>query len=122
VRLIAFLLAASLYPATLHAQALPQAAVPATSASGSDIGDRINHVLKSCALQCTVYIPPGNYSFSVAIHLELNTFGTYKLSGDPGAVLNYTANNKNGIRLIPTVCTTTRPIRCGPTSKARAGR
>jgi parallel beta-helix repeat protein len=189
VRLIAFLLAASLYLLNLHAQALPQAAVPATSAAGTDIGDRVNHALKTCALQCTVYIPPGNYSFSVSIHLELNTFGTYKLSGDPGAVLNYTgagdaittsignqagssqlliegfqlrgnphaasgihlmptnritvrnmviigfsggdgilvegtnssniydnliANNKNGIRLIPTVCTTTRPIRCGP--------
>jgi parallel beta-helix repeat protein len=189
VRLIAFLLAATLYPVSLHAQTspLPQAAVPATGASGSDIGDRINHALKSCALQCTVYIPPGNYTFSVGIHLELNTFGTYKLSGDAGAVLNYSgtgdaittsignqpgssqlliegfqlrgnahaasgihlmptnritvrnmviigfsdgilvegtnssniydnliANNKNGIHLIPTVCTTTKPFRCGP--------
>jgi parallel beta-helix repeat protein len=189
VRLIAFLLVASLYPVMLYAQTspLPQAAVPATSASGSDIGDRINHVLKTCALQCTVYIPPGNYTFSVGIHLELNTFGTYKLSGDAGAVLNYSGsgdaittsignqpgasqlliegfqlrgnphassgihllptnrisvrnmvisgfsdgilvegtnssniydnlitNNKNGIRLIPTVCTTVRPIHCGP--------
>jgi parallel beta-helix repeat protein len=123
----------------------------------------------------------------VGIHLELNTFGTYKLNGDPAAVLNYSGtgdaittsignqpgasqlliegfqlrgnphaaagihllptnrisvrnmvisgfqdgilvegtnssniydnlitNNKNGIRLIPTVCTTARPIHCGP--------
>jgi parallel beta-helix repeat protein len=191
VSLIAFLLAASMYSAILHAQTSPspQAAVPATSAPGSDIGDRVNHALKTCALQCTVYIPPGNYSFSVSIHLELNPFGTYKLSGDPGAVLSYTgsgdaittsigsqagssqlliegfqlrgnphaasgihlmptnrisvrnmviigfsggdgilvegtnssniydnliANNKNGIRLIPTLCGNVHPIRCGP--------
>jgi parallel beta-helix repeat protein len=188
VRRIAFLLAASLFHVTLYAQALPQAAVPATSAAGSDIGDRVNHVLKTCALQCTVYVPPGNYTFSVGIVLALNTFGTYKLSGDAGAVLNYSGtgdaistsignqpgasqlliegfqlrgnahaasgihllptnrisvrnmvisgfsagdgilvegtnssniydnlitNNKNGIRLIPTVCTTTHPIHCG---------
>ncbi len=64
--------------------------MPATSAAGSDIGDRINHALKSCGLQCTVYIPPGNYSFATTIRLELNPFGKYKLSGDPGAVLTYT--------------------------------
>ncbi len=190
MRLIAFLLAASLYPLTLHTQvsSTPQAAVPATSAAGSDIGDRINHALKTCVLQCTVYIPPGNYSFSVGIHLELNTFGTYKLTGDPGAVLTYSgtgdaittsignqpgssqlliegfqlkgnphaasgihllptnrisirnmvisgfsggdgilvegtnstniydnliSDNKNGIRLIPTVCSSAHPIHCG---------
>ena len=62
IRLIAFLLAACLYP--LQAQS-PQAPVAATSVAGSDIGDRINHALKACTLQCTVYIPPGNYSFSV---------------------------------------------------------
>jgi parallel beta-helix repeat protein len=181
----AFLLAASLY--TLQAQP-PQAPVTATSAAGSDIGDRINHALKTCALQCTIYIPPGNYSFSTGIRLELNTFGTYKLSGDPGAVLTYSgsgdaittpignqpgssqlliegfqlkgnphatsgihllptnrisvrnmvisgfsggdgilvegtnssniydnliSDNKNGIRLIPTVCSSGHPIHCG---------
>jgi parallel beta-helix repeat protein len=88
-RLIIFLLLACLYP--LQAQS-PQAPVAATSAAGSDIGDRINHALKACNLQCTVYIPPGNYSFSVGIHLELNAFGTYKLSGDPGAVLTYSGS------------------------------
>jgi len=184
VRLIEFLLAATLCPAVLYAQA----PVPATSAAGTDIGDRVNHALKTCALQCTVYIPPGNYSFSVGIQLELNTYGTYKLSGDPGAVLTYTgagdaittsignqpgssqlliegfqlkgnshaasgihlmptnrisvrnmviigftggdgilvegtnssniydnliAGNKNGIRLIPTLCASAHPIHCG---------
>jgi parallel beta-helix repeat protein len=184
MRFITFLLAAGLYTSSLHAQA----PVPATSAQGSDIGDRVNHALKNCALQCTVYIPPGNYSFSVGIHLELNTFGTYKLTGDPGAVLTFTgtgdaittsignqpgfsqlliegfqlrgnpratagihllptnrisvrnmvilgfsngdgilvegtnssniydnliASNKNGIRLIPTLCTSAKPIHCG---------
>jgi parallel beta-helix repeat protein len=188
--LISFILAASLFPSILHTQASssPPAVVSATSATGSDIGDRINHALKSCALQCTVYIPPGNYSFSVGIHLELNTFGTYKLSGDPGAVLTYSgtgdaittsignqpgssqlliegfqlrgnphaasgihllptnrisvrnmvisgfsggdgilvegtnssniydnliSDNKNGIRLIPTICSSGHPIQCG---------
>jgi parallel beta-helix repeat protein len=190
-RLIAFLLAASLHPGSLHTQtsSSPPAAVSATSVAGSDIGDRINHALKSCALKCTVYIPPGNYSFSIAIHLELNTFGTYKLSGDPGAVLTYSgsgdaittsignqpgssqlliegfqlkgnphaasgihlmptnrisvrnmvisgfsggdgilvegtnsaniydnliSDNKNAIRLIPTICSSGHPIECGP--------
>jgi Right handed beta helix region len=66
--------------------------VAATSVAGTDIGDRVNHALKSCALQCTVYIPAGNYSFSTPIHLELNPFGKYKLSGDPGAVLSYSGS------------------------------
>jgi parallel beta-helix repeat protein len=66
--------------------------VAATSATGVDIGDRINHALKSCALQCTVYIPAGNYSFATTIQLELNPFGKYKLSGDPGAVVTYTGS------------------------------
>ena len=86
MRLIAFFLAATFVSGTVH----PQAPVPATSAAGSDIGDRINHALKSCGLQCTVYIPPGNYSFGTTIRLELNPFGKYKLSGDPGAVVTYT--------------------------------
>jgi parallel beta-helix repeat protein len=184
-----FLLAASLYSRNLHAQQTSSTRTPvlATSAAGSDIGDRINHALKACALQCTVYIPAGNYSFATTIELELNPFGKYKLGGDPGAVLTYTGkgdainttigiqpgasqlliegfqlagnahagagihlmptnrvtvrnmsisgfsdgilvegtnssnisdnlitNNKNGIRLIPTVCSTSHPIHCGP--------
>jgi parallel beta-helix repeat protein len=96
VRLIAFLVAASLHARTLNAQqraaTSPQAPVPATSVAGRDIGDRVNNALKSCALQCTVYIPAGNYSFATPIHLELNPFGKYKLSGDPGAVLTYTGS------------------------------
>jgi parallel beta-helix repeat protein len=91
IELIALLFAASLFSGALHAQS-PQAPVPATSIAGTDIGDRVNHTLKSCALQCTVYIPAGNYSFSVGIHLELNTYGKYKLTGDPGAVLTYTGS------------------------------
>ena len=66
--------------------------VNAASVSGKDIGERINHALKACALQCTVYIPTGNYSFATTISLELNPFGKYKLTGDPGAVLTYTGN------------------------------
>ncbi len=190
-RLIAFLVTASLSPHTLKAQQAPSRQTPvlATSAAGRDIGDRINHALKDCALQCTVYIPAGKYSFATTIELELNPFGKYKLSGDPGAVLTYTghgdaitttigiqpgasqliiegfqlaalggksgvaagihlmptnritvrnmvitgfsdgilvegtnssniydnliSSNKNGIRLIPTVCSTSRPIHCG---------
>jgi parallel beta-helix repeat protein len=188
-RLIAFCLAASLYAGSLRAQQPSlQAPLVATSVAGSDIGDRVNHALKSCALQCTVYIPAGNYSYSTPMQLDLNPFGKYKLSGDPGAVLRYTgngdaiitpvtnlagssqvliegfqlignphatagihlmptnritirnmlitqfsggdgilvegtnssniydnliANNKNGIRLTPTVCGTARPIHCG---------
>ena len=177
-------------PGALHAFAAvaPQGPVAATSVAGTDIGDRVNHALKSCALQCTVYIPAGNYSFSTPIRLELNPFGKYKLSGDPGAVLSYKgsgdaipttinnlsgssqlliegfqltgnthaaagihtmptnritirnmvitgftggdgilvegtnssniydnliSNNKNGIRLIPTVCSSSAPIHCG---------
>jgi nitrous oxidase accessory protein NosD len=191
------LLALSFCPIGLRAQqpppALPQPAmmpgmVNAASVSGKDIGERINHALKACALQCTVYIPPGNYSFATTITLELNPFGKYKLTGDPGAVLTYTGNgdaimtpvgqqpgysqlliegfqlkgnphasagihlmptnrisirnlaildfnggdgilvegtdssniydnliggNKNGIRLIPTFCSTGHPVRCG---------
>jgi parallel beta-helix repeat protein len=83
----------SLHVGILQAQraaSLPQAPLTATSVPGSDIGDRVNHALKSCSLQCTVYIPAGNYSFSVPIHLPLNTYGRYKLSGDPGAILTYT--------------------------------
>jgi parallel beta-helix repeat protein len=189
IRLITFLLGAGFCATAMHGQAASPllAPVPATSVAGSDIGDRVNHAMKSCALQCTVYIPPGNYSFATPIHLELNPFGRYKLIGDPGAVLTYTgggdaittaiglqagasqliiegfqlagnphaaagihflptnritvrnmiitgfsdgilvegtnssniydnliSSNKNGIRLIPTLCSTTRPIHCGP--------
>jgi parallel beta-helix repeat protein len=70
----------------------PQTPVLATNAAGSDIGDRVNNALKACALQCTVYIPAGNYSFGTTIELALNPFGKYKLSGDPGAVLTYTGS------------------------------
>jgi parallel beta-helix repeat protein len=93
IGLIAVIVAASLQVGLLRAQrraSLPQAPLTATSVPGSDIGDRVNHALKSCSLQCTVYIPAGNYSFSVPIHLVLNTYGRYKLSGDPGAILTYT--------------------------------
>ena len=190
LRLIALLAAASVCPSTLptHAAVAAQGPIAATSVAGADIGDRVNHALKSCALQCTVYIPAGNYSFSTPIHLELNPFGKYKLSGDPGAVLSYSgrgdaitttinnlsgssqlliegfqlmgnahaaagihtlptnritirnmvisgfsggdgilvegtnssniydnliSNNKNGIRLIPTVCSNSAPLHCG---------
>lgn len=190
IRVMALLLVASVNRGSSqkHAASSPVAPVPATSVAGSDIGDRVNHALKSCALQCTVYIPAGNYSFSTPIHLALNPFGKYKLSGDPGAVLSYTgsgdaiattinnlsgssqlliegfqlmgnaraaagihtmptnritirnmvisgfstgdgilvegtnssniydnliSNNKNGIRLIPTVCSSSQPLRCG---------
>ena len=96
IKLFALLLAASLQLSTLGAQQQtvisPLAPVPATSVAGSDIGDRVNHTLKSCGLQCTVYIPAGNYSFATPIHLDLNPFGKYKLSGDPGAVLSYTGS------------------------------
>ncbi len=94
VKLTAFILAASLNGATIHPQSVssPRTPVMATSVAGSDIGDRVNHALKSCALQCTVYIPAGNYSFGTPIHLELNPFGKYKLSGDPGAVVTYTGS------------------------------
>jgi parallel beta-helix repeat protein len=190
LRLIALLAAASVSPSILptHAAVAAQGPIAATSVAGTDIGDRVNHALKSCALQCTVYIPAGNYSFSTPIHLELNPFGKYKLSGDPGAVLSYSgrgdaitttinnlsgssqlliegfqlmgnahaaagihmlptnritirnmvisgfsggdgilvegtnssniydnliSNNKNGIRLIPTVCSSSAPLHCG---------
>ena len=87
LRLIALLAAASVCPSTLptHAAVAAQGPIAATSVAGADIGDRVNHTLKSCALQCTVYIPAGNYSFATPIHLELGAFGKYKLSGDPGA-------------------------------------
>jgi parallel beta-helix repeat protein len=190
LRLIALVAAASVCPSTMptHAAVAAQGPIAATSVAGTDIGDRVNHALKSCALQCTVYIPAGNYSFSTPIHLELNPFGKYKLSGDPGAVLSYSgrgdaitttinnlsgssqlliegfqlmgnahaaagihtlptnritirnmvisgfsggdgilvegtnssniydnliSNNKNGIRLIPTVCSSSAPLHCG---------
>jgi nitrous oxidase accessory protein NosD len=190
-------LAVSLCPIRPQAQQPPRSGpqgammpgmVNAMSVSGKDIGERINHALKACALQCTVYIPPGNYSFTTSITLELNPFGKYKLTGDPAAVLTYTGTgdaiitpvgqqpgysqlliegfqlkgnphasagihlmptnrisirnmaildfnggdgilvegtdssniydnliggNKNGIRLIPTFCSTGHPVRCG---------
>jgi parallel beta-helix repeat protein len=94
IRVVGLLLLASGHPSSsqTHAASLPQTPVAATSATGVDIGDRINHALKSCALQCTVYIPAGNYSFATTIQLELNPFGKYKLSGDPGAVVTYTGS------------------------------
>jgi parallel beta-helix repeat protein len=94
IRVMGLLLLASVYPSSsqIPAASPPQAPVAATSATGVDIGDRVNHALKSCALQCTVYIPAGNYSFGTTIHLELNPFGKYKLSGDPGAVVTYTGS------------------------------
>jgi parallel beta-helix repeat protein len=192
MKLIALFLSASVCLDWLSAQqrdaTSPPAPLSATSIAGSDIGDRVNHALKSCALQCTVYIPAGNYSFGTPIQLALTPFGKYKLSGDPGAVLAYTgsgdaittpvtnmagssqlliegfqllgnahaasgihmlptnritirnmvitgfsggdgilvegtnssniydnliSNNKNGIRLIPTLCSTGHPVQCG---------
>ena len=116
----------------------PHAPVAATSAAGIDIGDRVNHALKSCALQCTVYIPPGNYSFSATIHLELNPFGKYKLSGDPGAVLTYTGSGdaittpvEQPGRIFPaadrrfsaqreSTCRRRNPHRCRPTGSPSA--
>src|SRR5580704_835522 len=94
IRVMALLLLASVYSSSSQTRApsSPQAPVAATSAAGIDIGDRVNHALKSCALQCTVYIPAGNYSFATTIRLELNPFGKYKLSGDPGAVITYTGS------------------------------
>ncbi len=89
IKFIAFVLAAGLNQAVSYPQSgsPPRTPVMATSVAGIDIGDRVNHALKTCALQCTVYIPAGNYSFATTIHLELNPFGKYKLSGDPGAVI-----------------------------------
>jgi parallel beta-helix repeat protein len=192
IRVVVLLLAVGLPLGTVDAQQSPAGppATPvlATSAAGTDIGDRVNHALKDCGLQCTVHIPAGNYSFSTTIELPLNPYGKYKLSGDPGAVLRYTGsgdaiftpvtnllgssqvliegfqivgnphassgihtmptnritirnmvivqfssgdgilvegtnssniydnligNNKNGIRLIPTVCGTAHPVHCG---------
>ena len=82
------------YPARAARLLCPRQPLTATSVPGSDIGDRVNHALKSCSLQCTVYIPAGNYSFSVPIRLQLNTYGRYKLSGDPGAILTYTGERR----------------------------
>ena len=56
---------------------------------GSDIGAKINAAAAVCAYQCMVLVPPGNYSFTTTIVLPLNTFGTYGVHLDPGAVLNY---------------------------------
>jgi parallel beta-helix repeat protein len=93
LRSITFFLTASLTTNTLPAQQPSlQAPLVATSIAGSDIGDRVNHALKSCGLQCTVYIPAGNYTYSTPMQLDLNPFGKYKLSGDPGAVLRYTGS------------------------------
>ncbi len=182
---------------TLYAQvqgaSTPQGPLVATSVAGADIGDRVNHALKSCGMQCTVYIPAGNYTFGTTIHLDLNPLGKYKLSGDPGAVVTYTgtgdaittpvnslagssqlliegfqlignahaasgihtlptnrisvrnmvitgftngdgilvegtnsanvydnliSNNKNGIRLIPTLCNSGKPIHCSASETA----
>src|ERR1700756_3924699 len=87
IKLVILLLVMSLHTEIASAQVVaPQGPVVATTAAGSDIGDRVNHALRSCALQCTVYIPAGNYSFATTIRLELNPFGKYGLRGDPGAV------------------------------------
>jgi parallel beta-helix repeat protein len=95
IGLFAFLLFA-MYSGTLRAQqrtgTSSQTPIMATSVAGVDLGDRINKALKACALQCTVYIPAGNYSFATTIELALNPYGKYKLSGDPGAVLRYRGN------------------------------
>jgi hypothetical protein len=69
---------------------MPRGPVSVMTAGGNDIGERINRALGNCGMQCTLYIPPGNYSYATTIRLELRPFGKYKLSGDPGAVLNYT--------------------------------
>jgi hypothetical protein len=74
VRFVAFFLAG--YSGALCAQQRSlQAPLVATSVAGSDIGDRVNHALKSCGLQCTVYIPAGDYSYSTPMELALNPFG-----------------------------------------------
>jgi nitrous oxidase accessory protein NosD len=74
------------------AAVMPVAPLSANSVAGKDIGDRVNQALKSCGLQCTVYIPAGNYSFATTIQLPLNPFGRYKLTGDPGAILTYSGS------------------------------
>lgn len=60
-----------------------------TFQGGSDIGAQINSALNSCNFQCLVAVPAGNYNFSTSIVLPLVQYGTYGVSFDPGAVLNY---------------------------------
>jgi hypothetical protein len=54
-----------------------------------DIGAKITHAALACNFQCTVYVPAGTYNFATTITIPLETFGTYGLTLDPGAVLIY---------------------------------
>lgn len=67
--------------------------VNAALQSGIDVGAKINASLALCGSQCEIYIPAGSYSYSTQIVLPLQIFGTYKLTGSPGAVLSYTGTS-----------------------------
>jgi len=77
--------------ATLNA-ATVNTTLNAALQAGSDIGAKINTAYSGCSGQCTIYVPAGAYSFSTTINAPLNTYGTYGLTLDPGAVLTYTGS------------------------------
>ena len=84
IRLIAFFTRVCTRPQCTDRQPLRHKRPSATSVAGNDIGDRVNRALKSCALQCTVYIPAGNYSFATTIHLELGPLASTSSAVIPG--------------------------------------
>jgi hypothetical protein len=70
--------------------------IDVTTQTGSDIGAKFNAAITTgggCATQsCTLYVPPGSYSFSTTINLPLNTFGNLSVWLNPGAILSYTGS------------------------------
>jgi len=73
-----------------------------TTVFGSDIGAKINNAVTACAATCELRVPAGTYNYSTTISLPLNTFGTYKLTLDPGAVLVYQGSGDAILTRIPT--------------------
>lgn len=56
---------------------------------GSDLPEQVTNSLTKCSNQCMLYVQAGNYQFSSTINLPLIPSGSYGITFDPGAIINY---------------------------------
>jgi Right handed beta helix region len=73
----------------LGAQTVPGVANARTLPGNGDLGAKINSYFSSCSYACTVYLPPGTYTYSTTITIAPPAFATYRLIGEKGTVLKY---------------------------------
>jgi hypothetical protein len=76
----------------LGAQTAPGVANARTLPGNGDLGAKINSYFSSCSYACTVYLPPGTYTYSTTISIAPPAFATYRLIGEKGTVLKYSGS------------------------------